>query len=300
VVDGSLATLRRAADRGGLAVVSTDPVRPHSMRTEPVRTGQADSGSADRAARADRRLFGTGTSAAAWHTWTGWRSAPEVDLDELVPAGHRLLVVAAHPDDEVLGSGGLLHLAAEAGRDVLVLIVTDGEGSHPGSARWPAQLLGSQRISESRAALRELGLGVDQVVRLGFSDGHLPREQADVSRAIVRALSPHDVVVTPWRYDGHVDHEIIANAVVDALQVLPVAHLEVPIWGLHWARPDDEVLPWDRAVRLRLDAATLGCKETAVGHFISQLEPDPSTGRDAALPRPVLDRMVCDDEVYFR
>lgn len=251
-------------------------------------------------AGADRRIHGTGTSAAEWHCWPRWAQAPEATIDDLVPDGHRLLVIAPHPDDEVLGSGGLLHLAARAGREVLVLIVTDGEGSHPGSSEWPAERLGRARWSESRAAVTELGLGLDSVRRLGFADGRLVRQQADVSRAVVRALSPHDVVVTPWRFDGHPDHEIIAAAVADALQLLPVAHLEVPIWGLHWARPDQDTLPWDRAVRLCLDDATLDRKHAAAARFDSQISPDPSTGRDAVLPRWALERLINPDEVYFR
>lgn len=200
----------------------------------------------DPAAQANRSIFGTGTSARQWRSAEQWQRTPVTSLDELVPPGDRLLVVAPHPDDEVLGSGGLLYEAMQHGREVLVLVVTDGEASHPGSARWRPDRLGSTRIAESRAALAELGLGEEQFVRLGLGDGQLVRQQAEVSRAVVRHLNAHDVVVTPWRYDGHADHEIVANAVIDALQVLPVQHIEVPIWGLHWASPDQDALPWHR------------------------------------------------------
>ncbi len=257
-------------------------------------------GDPDPAATANRAVFGTGTSAEEWRSAEQWQQTPTVELDELVPPGDRLLVVAPHPDDEVLGSGGLLHAAVQHGRRVLVLVVTDGEASHPGSARWKPDRLGPTRIAESRAALGELGIGDGQLVRLGLGDGQLVRQQAEVSRAVVRHLNAHDVVVTPWRYDGHTDHEIVADAVIDALQVLPVQHIEVPIWGLHWARPDQGVLPWHRAVRLVLDEHAQKRKAAAAECFGSQLAPDETTGRDAVIPQWALDRLVGDDELYFR
>ena len=42
------------------------------------------------------------------------------------PDGDRLLVFAPHPDDEIIGCGGVLLNAIEAGRDVQVVYVTDG------------------------------------------------------------------------------------------------------------------------------------------------------------------------------
>jgi LmbE family N-acetylglucosaminyl deacetylase len=221
-------------------------------------------------------------------------------MEELVPDGKRLLVIAPHPDDEVLGSGALLYLAGRAGREIAVMLVTDGSASHPGSSVWPPERLGPARVEETCAALHELGIEPGALTLIGLADGRLARQQAELSRAVVRALRPDDVVVTPWRYDGHPDHEITAQAVVRALQVQPVAHLEVPIWGLHWARPDGGVLPWSRTVRLPVDPAVRARKEAAVARFTSQLYPDPSTGRDAVVPCWALERLVSDDEVFFR
>ena len=51
-----------------------------------------------------------------------------------------VVVVAAHPDDETFGAGGLIHSCCRAGREVTVITVTDGEGArtdlaHPGAVR---------------------------------------------------------------------------------------------------------------------------------------------------------------------
>ena len=47
-----------------------------------------------------------------------------------------VLVVAAHPDDEVLGCGGTIARHAEAGDQVQVLIVAEGATSRPPMTRF--------------------------------------------------------------------------------------------------------------------------------------------------------------------
>ncbi|MYS00504.1 MULTISPECIES: PIG-L family deacetylase, partial [unclassified Streptomyces] len=70
-----------------------------------------------------------GTDEGVWETWPGWESLPEFTL----PPPGRVVVVAAHPDDEVLGLGGTIARLAAAGHGLTVVSVTDGEGSHPHS-----------------------------------------------------------------------------------------------------------------------------------------------------------------------
>ena len=76
-----------------------------------------------------------------------------------------LLVVAPHPDDEVLMAGGLMAAMRRAGRPVSVVIVTNGD---LGCGRD-----GFVRESESIAALALLGVAEDDVVFLGYPDGYL-------------------------------------------------------------------------------------------------------------------------------
>jgi len=67
----------------------------------------------------------------------------------------KVLVFAAHPDDEVLGMGGTLCLhAAEQGDEVRVVCVTDGSSSqYPGNAE-----VRTQKDDEAQRAARVLGV----------------------------------------------------------------------------------------------------------------------------------------------
>ncbi|MDA7415032.1 PIG-L family deacetylase [Xenophilus arseniciresistens] len=226
---------------------------------------------------------GQATPEARWLACEALRTAPAIHAAELVPAGHRAVVLAPHPDDEVLAVGGLIRQLARLQRTLCVLAVTDGEASHPGSSCWPAGRLAATRAREQGRALRVLGVPAP-VQRLGFPDGGVaPRQQA-LAEALRRLLQPNDIVFTTWRLDGHPDHEATGAACADATARCGAQCVEVPVWGWHWSRPEDAPMPWPRARRLALDAQDLRAKQLALRAFRTQLRPDPSTGA-----APILD-----------
>ncbi|MEP7024907.1 MAG: PIG-L family deacetylase [Actinomycetota bacterium] len=248
----------------------------------------------------DRVIKGRGTSAAQWMDWPGWAGLRVTEVAELVPDGRRLVVVAPHPDDEILGSGGLLAAAARSGHVPLIVAVTDGQASHPGSTLWPERELVAQRRGETSQALRALGAADAAVLRLGFADGGIGQAAAALTRALAGVLTPADVVVSPWRFDGHPDHEATGQAVARAAQAAGARHLEAPIWTWHWAGPGDARVPWSRAVVLYLGPILAQRKRAAIECFTSQLERDPSTGADPILPPWAVARFRHGREVFFR
>ena len=103
----------------------------------------------DSANRIDR----PGTAEDTWASWPELRRLPIAR-----PLAWRsVVVVAAHPDDEVLGAGGTMAMLAAGGVRLRLIAVTDGEGSHPGTD--PAGIART-RIAESVTALDRLGAGV--------------------------------------------------------------------------------------------------------------------------------------------
>ncbi|BAN21828.1 PIG-L deacetylase family protein [Caballeronia insecticola] len=247
----------------------------------------------------DRKISGDGTPEAAWQGWARLSALPAVDPGELVPLGARAVVVAPHPDDEVLGTGGLLARLSEISRNILVIAVTDGTASHPESRDWPPERLASVRPLETREALQRLHLRHVQVIRLGLQDGDGAHFETALSGLLSEQLQAGDIVFTTWRYDGHPDHEAAGRAVHSAASALDLPCVEVPLWTWHWASPDDTRVPWSRARRIVLDENTHARKLRAVQAFRSQLESDATTGRAPVLPAHVLARLTRPFEVVL-
>ena len=111
-----------------------------------------------------------------------WEADPRFGaLDVLgLPAVGRVVVVAAHPDDETLGAGGMLAELAAAGRPADVVVVTDGSASHPGSSTVRPDQLRTQRADELRRALAILS-PESHLTLLGRPDGGV-REERDGDR----------------------------------------------------------------------------------------------------------------------
>ena len=130
----------------------------------------------------------------------------------------RVLVIAAHPDDEVLGMGGTIALhAAERGDAVRIVCVTDGSSTqYPGDADIRARKEG-----EARAAASELG--VTDYVHLDLPDMKLDTvAHVDVNRVVeeqVRDFGPE--VVYTVHPDVNRDHRALFDSVAVATRPVP-------------------------------------------------------------------------------
>ena len=129
----------------------------------------------------------------------------------------RVLVVAAHPDDEVLGMGGTIAVHTDRGEQLRVLVVTDGSSSqYPGDAATR-----SRKEAEARAAAAELG--VSDYVHLDLPDMRLDTlAHVEVNRVVeehVRELRPE--VVYTVQPDVNRDHRVLFDSVAVATRPLP-------------------------------------------------------------------------------
>jgi LmbE family N-acetylglucosaminyl deacetylase/glycosyltransferase involved in cell wall biosynthesis len=147
-----------------------------------------------------------------------------MDLDEhkLLPfhpaslAGESILVLAPHPDDEVIGCGGMLAINAAEGRRIRVLVVTDGAGA--AESEPDLESYRRRRREESRRGL-EL-IGIDDLHFLDLPDRrllpHIPQ--------IVSAIRDHiaelgaDLIVAPAPLDIHPDHRNVTRALWELCQ----------------------------------------------------------------------------------
>lgn len=120
------------------------------------------------------------------------------------------VVVAPHPDDEVLGCGGLVTLHARRAR-VTVVVCTDGSASRAVSGDASAR--GAVRRAECEAAQRLLGT---ELVWLGVSET-LDPDVDDLAERLAPLLAGARVVYAPSRVDFHPGHRAVAEAVARVL-----------------------------------------------------------------------------------
>jgi LmbE family N-acetylglucosaminyl deacetylase len=141
----------------------------------------------------------------------------------------RLMCVLAHPDDESLGTGGVLAKYSSQGVGTYVVTATRGErgrfddkGTKPGP-----EIVGRTREAELRAAARELGVG--EVTLLDYLDGELDTvDSVEASRTIAAHIGrvKPQVVVTfdPFGAYGHPDHIAISQLTAAAVVRAAPAH----------------------------------------------------------------------------
>lgn len=230
-----------------------------------------------------------GSTEADWQRWPGLRWIPVLDVSAWASA----VILAAHPDDEVLGAGGIISQLTTAGARLRLIAVTDGEASHPRCR--DAGALVRRRVGERAEALRLLGADDAEVVRLGLPDSGLADRESEITSAVADLAAGFDACLAPWEHDAHPDHEAVGRA---ARHAGPACY-RYPVWMWHWAQPADPRVPWRQAVRVPLAPDVAARKAAAVGCFGSQLEPRaPAAG--PVLPPGFVRHFTRDYEVLFR
>jgi LmbE family N-acetylglucosaminyl deacetylase len=140
------------------------------------------------------------------------------------------LVIAAHPDDEVIGMGAQLAISFQT----TILHLTDGAPCNMVDARrlgFPSREdYAAARRKESLRALAEAGIGPDRIVEIGIADQTASYDMAAATRAvsrIIERLRPTVILTHPYE-GGHPDHDAAAYATHFALRLLQRAHMRKP------------------------------------------------------------------------
>ena len=124
-----------------------------------------------------------------------------------------VLVIAPHPDDEVLGCGGIIAKRAKAGDEVWVCIVTEGK-----TPMYSEEFIRTEE-NEMRNAHRKLGVTHAITLKLPSAalDTMPQHEINDKLAEVVNMLQPDEVFI-PHHGDMHRDHQIVADAAMVALR----------------------------------------------------------------------------------
>lgn len=179
-----------------------------------------------------------------------------------------VLVIAAHPDDEVLGCGGTMALHTAAGDPVVVVIASNG--------RTPeSSTHGTSQHAYSLRALEKLG--VKDLHLLGFPDQRLdtislPEIISPLER-IVRAVQPR-IVYCQYGGDINRDHEILFKALLVATR--PKERFIEAIYAFDTASSTEWAYPRSFIPDTWVDiSSTLDAKLAAMACYESELEQYP-------------------------
>jgi LmbE family N-acetylglucosaminyl deacetylase len=204
----------------------------------------------------------------------------------------RVIVLAPHPDDEVLGCGGALQRWAAQG-SLELWHVTSGELSH--GSRTDVAAFAALRRDESLHASSELALAPHRRRWLGHPDGQV--DEHALEHELRLALDPGSAVVAPLPNDGHPDHDAVGRAAKSAAQARGARATFYAVWAWHCFRPSNHALPVERAWRMRLTPVERSRKAHALACFHSQITP--RAEHEAVLPPRVLAHFMRTDEIFF-
>lgn len=185
----------------------------------------------------------------------------------------RVLVIGAHPDDEVLGAGGTIARLAAEGHEVNALLLCESSSPRYGNKMIP--------VLKEKALLSAEILGMKEVLFHDFSNvqtNSIPMKE--MNKAVSEALEHFKPgwVMTHHRADVHVDHQMVFKATIESCRSFGGSFIEqllcyeVPS-STEWAPPfpDTAFLP-----NVFYDiSSTIGQKTKALSVYKSELKPYP-------------------------
>jgi LmbE family N-acetylglucosaminyl deacetylase len=178
------------------------------------------------------------------------------------PGDERVVVLAPHMDDEVIGCGGTLARHVASGADVTVIFLTDGRKGGTPSAEDRAQGLPMSTIRKREAQRALAVLGIEKIEFLDAEDGHLGADARTSGRLreLLLRIRPQ-LLYLPFFLEQHSDHEAASPLLAEAVQGtdLEFRCLSYEVWT-----------PLFPNCFVRIDA-TLDLKRRALEQYRSQL-----------------------------
>ncbi|MGI8456569.1 MAG: PIG-L deacetylase family protein [Propionibacteriaceae bacterium] len=210
-------------------------------------------------------------------------AAERLDLADLAtrfdlgPGTPRLVLAAAHPDDETIGAGRLASAWSHRLGPVTAVLATAGEACVDHVATRPEHLA-ALRLREWNAAMDVLGVVGRHV--LGVADGAVAEHQGDVTVALETVVADLQTrgdgpvaIAAPWRHDPHPDHQAMGRAAAQVAARCAVPLLAFPVWMTYWTDPDDPSARGVDLLEIDCGSGADAAHAAACARFVSQLSP---------------------------
>lgn len=235
----------------------------------------------------------------------------------LVPGGlrsaepqSRVLVVVAHPDDELFMAPAIAALARQ-GADVAIYYATAGDAGPGVSGLAPGTQLAERRMAEAWCSVEALGvstlLGAEHPDgKLGL-DAHHPDSPALALAAAFREQFALSDLILTWGPDGgygHADHRMVSALATQIVQAMPAAerpqllYVGIPASSLppvpemaQWATTDPALL----TETIAYTPADLEAAKAAAQCHVTQFDEATRAGM-----MPLFDASMWRGKVHFR
>lgn len=229
-------------------------------------------------------------------------------------SSRKVMVIAAHDDDSILGVGGVIAMNRAIGDEVWVVIGSDGAGSHAAVLKCdrnpsPCQVKDARR-KEILAGLDILGVPERRVLFLDLPGSGKVRDNISLAQTRITGIltSVQPSAVLTHHPDAHPEHRVVSNIVKDvitttnsdALGGVPALH-QFFIWTKELAEgrsdatlADIPEIPGDAGV-INLPREILALKRQALFCMKSQVNVWPYPDWQVQ-PIPILDKKFVD---YF-
>ena len=208
------------------------------------------------------------------------------------------VIIAPHPDDEVLGCGGLIARLVQEGLPPHVIIMTGGEQSHNGCCNISGKEIIQNRHKLTLNAMEILGIPSSKVYCLNFHDGGIAMtdsETMNLSR-LINSLQP-DIVLIPHPKEGWSDHVNTGSIVKELVAGSEnISLYEYCVWFWYY---NSWAIDWANAWLLKMTDHEHRLKLEAIDAYITPLAPcgNPWSG---VLPRIFVKANRWNKELYFK
>ena len=161
-----------------------------------------------------------------------------VRLEDYRERKGNILVIAPHPDDDVLGAGGTMAAASGQGKGVFSVYFTDGRGSPRQDQSISDEAMAARRENEARSALQAVGAAGAFFLKRRSEDlaGEMGKKIEKDLTEIFQFMQPEEIFL-PAPYERHRTHQRCTRLSIEALRMagdLKTTLLGYSLWGSFW------------------------------------------------------------------
>lgn len=208
------------------------------------------------------------------------------------------IIIAPHPDDEVIGCGGLIKRLLDKGKEVHVIILSGGERSHNGCCQVSKENIITERKALALKAAHTMGVPIENLHLLDYPDGGVEYDHKTTEKLkkLIDQIQPNTILI-PHREEGWSDH-LKAGFIIKTLteNKTSISIYEYCVWFWYY---NSWKIDWKNAYILQMSSSEHKIKKQAIDNYFCSLAPcgKPWSG---VLPRTFVKANRWNKELYFK